>query len=606
MMPFDSKQIDGLPSGVRALPRGLRDAWVGAASAALAGEAGRAAAKREADAFVALLSRGLSDIGLTSDALEVRDSASSHPLVVALLGDRCEEFGGHAAKLLHEKPPAGERGDVAAWLADRFAVLCPGPAALPERGLSGSAALHADAQWRTDRFELELTAEAKDAVARAMSRRERLAARGDSASFDAVIEQLRKDGFDDYVTPEGYLKIKVRAARSGTQVYSNGFDTWGEYRPEDEVGSAESLASWGYKPFTNDHPPDFVGVHNWAEYAVGVIGDDARLIPGPDGDSYVEVTIVVYGFDALVAIRSGKVELSAGYSANMRRESGRDSRGREYAFRQTDIFINHLSLVDRGRAGPLARVFLDGFAWQVPLADAVGTHTDKDDKTMPTPSDDKIKVKLTDGVEVEMTKAQADAWKAEDDKRKADADALAKRIADAEEQAKAAIEQAKAEGASEAVDSTKPQFDAFKAQLDAMDGKLGDLVKAKAETDAQLVAIKAENDRLKADATNRERAEVIDTVRKVCPKLKIEDSASLAEIKAAALIDLAPHFKAAVEQYRTHGDAPLATFVDTLFAAEVGSALKAPRASVADSAPSKPARVFDLNAARAEALGKAG
>jgi hypothetical protein len=168
------------------------------------------------------------------------------------------------------------------------------------------------------------------------------------------------------------LVLPVLAARTGTQVYSDGVTSWGEFRSVDEVGDATSLASYGLKPFTDDHPPVMVTPDNYTAYAKGACGQDAVLVeqPGPDGNRYVKVTILVGDAATLRKIRDGKVELSAGYTTVTVRDSGTDAAGKNYDYRQTKIRINHLALVDRGRAGPLARIRPDGAAWELPASNA--------------------------------------------------------------------------------------------------------------------------------------------------------------------------------------------------------------------------------------------
>lgn len=636
-MTWSTQHVDSLPSGVRALPRGLRSAWVGAASAARAAGAPAKDARSTGDAVVETITRGLTEIGLSPAALESWNDAasSSNPLVKLLQHDGLE---GACASLVSKGGAAigpADDQDAAPWLLDqlgrRLSATDGGP---PDEGIDGAqgpdptadtsktlldcfrerfratvaaGALaastllggHTDAAgrtWRTDRFALDLDVKSRTAVDKAIERAE---AGGHQDLRDAA-EKLRADGFDDYITPEGYLRVRVKAARDGVQQYSDGVNVWGELRPEPEVFADKSIKSWDYKPFTNDHPPDFVSIANWHEYAVGVVGAAKRVL-GADGRHYVEVDIVVADLATLIAIRDGKLELSAGYTARLRRETGRDAHGDEYQYVQFDIWINHLSLVDRGRAGPLARISLDGFAWQVtPTADAVGTHSDKQDTTMTTQTDTQIKVQLADGIEVEMTKDQADAWKK----------AEAQRIADA-------TEAAKRQAATEIADASKPTFDALQAQLNGLESKIGDLTTAKAETDAKLISLEAENHRLKDEADKRVRAEVIDTVKSVCPKLELDKlpkpkddkgeelpEVPLADIKAACVVDLAPHFKSAIDGYRGNGAEPFAKFVDSLFDAEVARARKHPTSvrAVNDAPTPSRARVVDLNEARRQAI----
>lgn len=642
-MTWSTQQIDSLPGGVRALPRSLRSAWVGAASSAKGRGSSTADARRHGDAVVELLLKGLAELGLTIDALDPQNAtgmwgaiAGAHPLLQVLISDGIERaVEANAERLLaHDAAKFAEPGDLASWLAEQLSAVAdsttndsatgPDPSREPDKSVSlldcfrqrfratvaagalaassilGGYADSADRVWRTDRLVLDLDAQSRTAVDKAIERVES----GGHQDLRDAIEQLRADGFDDYITPEGYLRIRAKAARDGTQLYSDGVNVWGEHRPEPEVFADRSIKSWDYKPLTNDHPPDFVSISNWHDYAVGVVGQ-ARKVRGADGRWYVEVDIVVADLATLIAIRDGKLELSAGYTANLRKQRGRDAYGDQYEYEQFDIWINHLSLVDRGRAGPLARLSLDGFAWQVPhIADAVGTHTDKtEDNTMPT---DKIKVLIADGLEIEMTSDQAEQYKA----------ASKKAIDDA-------VKAAKQAAVTEVADANKPKLDAFQAQLDGLEAKIGELTTAKAATDAQLVAIQAENDRLKADAASRERAEVIATVKGVCPKLDLdklpkpkndkgeEQPVPLVDIKAAAIIDLAPHLGPAIDEYRSNGEPALRTFVDSLFKVELAKATRAEPTRVRsnDGAPvgTKPnPQKVDLNSLRNKSLGQGG
>lgn len=683
-MTWSTQQVDSLPGGVRALPRSLRSAWVGAASASVGRGSSKADARKQGDSAVAILLRGVKDLGLSGDALEewyVHNSLA-HPLMQLLQQVGLE----HAAGSLHDLtlPDGGalaEPGDFAAWLAEHLAMAMPEPppaepvgdepggtndgAALPRRrSVSGSAAIAAsgrsDAQWRCDRMPLTLTRDGKDAVERALSRGRRLERRGDEASFDAVIAQLRADGFDDYVTPEGYLKVTVKAARSGVQAYSDGFETWGEYRPIEEVFSAASLASWGLKPFTNDHPHDFVGVHNWAEYAVGVVGGDARQIPGTDGNDYIEVTIVVYDMMTLIAIRDGKVELSAGYSTVLKMEKGR-WQGLDYIAVHTQIYINHLALVDAGRAGPLARIALDGFAWQV-------CHMAVSDGAPPSKTGDAPMANQAPPKKHTFTADQMDAAKAEV-KRLVDAGGKVHKIdfetgviviegielivpigqihevlallgateADPEapesdpdpvgEPAPAGPDPQMdaAEQQKEAKQVSDDKIAALSTKIDSLTSAVIALNEAKAVSDAQLLSVKAENDRLKAAADAAERARVIKQIADACPKLDLakipapkNDAGAvldvpLVEIKAAAVVDLAPAYAEAIETYRKAQDGYVA-FVDTLYATEMkraaggasagGHPLRVGDTSAGSTGPARN-QIVDLNKARRASLGQA-
>ena len=215
----------------------------------------------------------------------------------------------------------------------------------------------ADAVVRWSRVALHLDSEQSAAIARAIE----IAGRNDTV--EEAAEALRADGFDQYLTPEGF-KAEVWAARTGVQRYSDGQSTWGEFRSLADVEA--SLGSWDLKPFTDDHPPVLVTSSNWSDYAVGTVGQGATMVRGPDGQHYVKVTIFVGDIATLRKIRDGKVELSAGYTVVPVEDRGVDPvSGQRYRYRQTKIRINHLALVDAGRAGPLARIKIDRGAWEV-------------------------------------------------------------------------------------------------------------------------------------------------------------------------------------------------------------------------------------------------
>jgi hypothetical protein len=243
--------------------------------------------------------------------------------------------------------------------------------------------------FRSSRMSLHLDDRQTTAIKLAISVAEANGGQADEATMRAVGDAFRRDGFDDQLTDEGFWRGAVLAARTGTQVYSNGVTTWREFRAADEVGADESLASWSLKAFTDDHPPVLVTPANYREYAVGSIGQDAALTePAADGQQYVRVTILVGDLEVLRKIRDGKVELSAGYTVIPVKDSGTDPvDGEAFTIRQTDIRINHLSLVDAGRAGPLARIELDGSAWELPQSNGdTMTTDDKNDQLDPETS----------------------------------------------------------------------------------------------------------------------------------------------------------------------------------------------------------------------------
>lgn len=249
--------------------------------------------------------------------------------------------------------------------------IADAPRRRPARGLSIpltaamlASSLDSARVYRMSRIDVHLDDRAAQAIARAVEIAERTAGRNDAVTVKSVADELIADGFDDYLSPEGFC-ADVWAARTGVQDYSNGLETWGEFRSLDEVGSPASLASWSLKAFTDDHPDELVTPENYRQYAVGSVGENACMVQGPDGQHYVKVKIFVGDIGTLRKIRDGKVELSAGYTVVPLDKAGIDPvSGRRYRFCQTAIRINHLALVDAGRAGPLARINIDS-AWEV-------------------------------------------------------------------------------------------------------------------------------------------------------------------------------------------------------------------------------------------------
>jgi len=163
------------------------------------------------------------------------------------------------------------------------------------------------------------------------------------------------------ITDEGFLRVPGKVARTGIQrylAYELGIKdgdpnrTVNVYRPADEVFKAESLASYSDKDVTDNHPNEMVSAENFKDLTVGhVTGIGVK-----DGD-FVIADLIIKDKESIKLVNDGKVELSAGYTANYIEESGTTDGGEPYEFVQRDIVINHVALVDNARAGPQARIF---------------------------------------------------------------------------------------------------------------------------------------------------------------------------------------------------------------------------------------------------------
>lgn len=162
-------------------------------------------------------------------------------------------------------------------------------------------------------------------------------------------------------TDEGFLRVPGKAARTGIQEYLASElglkdrapnDIIRVYRPAEEVFNDESLQSYLGSDVTNNHPSTLVDASTYRNTSVGVVTSAGRQ----DGD-FVTVDMIIKDKDAIKAVESGKCELSAGYTAVYDDTPGTTPEGEPYDFRQTQIKINHVAIVDRARAGANARIF---------------------------------------------------------------------------------------------------------------------------------------------------------------------------------------------------------------------------------------------------------
>ena len=208
-------------------------------------------------------------------------------------------------------------------------------------------------------------------------------------------------------TPEGYLRVWCRAARTGTQLYRRADGSQvREYRPPEEVSSPDSLSTFGMKPVTWGHPPVLLDADNTKQYQTGYSGSQVRY-----NDGFVEVALVVTDRDAIEKIqRKDATEVSAGYRVDFDPTPGITPEGEEYSGVQRNIRVNHIAIVPRGRAGPEVRLLLD----RMDAADAVSWDPDRARDSEPAPQSSSpaspvmATVKL-DGLEIDLPAEAASA-----------------------------------------------------------------------------------------------------------------------------------------------------------------------------------------------------
>lgn len=164
------------------------------------------------------------------------------------------------------------------------------------------------------------------------------------------------------ITDAGYMVVESAVARVGVQEYyaAELGDLFADLpanqivrldRPAEVVFSDESMASYAHKPVTNDHPREAVNAANWKRYSVGHVGDEVK-----QEGKFIRVPMMVTDGDTIAAIDNGKREWSAGYGVTMVRDSGINADGEAYDARITSQVINHIALVDKGRAGSECRI----------------------------------------------------------------------------------------------------------------------------------------------------------------------------------------------------------------------------------------------------------
>jgi len=164
---------------------------------------------------------------------------------------------------------------------------------------------------------------------------------------------IEKLGRNQEETPEGFLLCRnVPIARTGTQLYgarevpeleAGNDGTIVMERPDEEVFRPETIASVNGKPVTVDHPNNLVVPLTWRDLSVGV-ALNARRGDGGETDLLL-ADLLITDHEAIRQVRNTRgQEISAGYNY----DGVQISPGRG---KQTNIWINHIALVDAARCG---------------------------------------------------------------------------------------------------------------------------------------------------------------------------------------------------------------------------------------------------------------
>lgn len=169
---------------------------------------------------------------------------------------------------------------------------------------------------------------------------------------------LKIDASQTKLEENGWLRTKGYLSRTGVFDYRG--PTGGlykEYRPEAEVFSTDSMASFELVPLTDDHPDVALDAENTKSFAIGAVSGVHK-----DGE-FLAADIIVYDAKAIESIQNGKQELSCGYFCDLEEAPGSyvnaDGATLSYDAIQRAIKGNHVAIVDKGRAGPKARIYMD-------------------------------------------------------------------------------------------------------------------------------------------------------------------------------------------------------------------------------------------------------
>ena len=192
----------------------------------------------------------------------------------------------------------------------------------------------------------------------------------------------------------GFLRVPATLGKVGVLTYRrpNG-RLVRELRLPEELFKLDSLKTLEMVPVTNDHPSGdgFVRSENAKEVSVGYVGDRIN-----HDNQEVTGSIMVTDADAVRQVEAGKQEISPGYLVRHDRSPGVHPIYGAYDVIQRDIEYNHVAIVDKGRAGPQVTLHLDS-AIEV--------------EQTTTPKERPMETITINGVDFEVPKAAAQAFK---------------------------------------------------------------------------------------------------------------------------------------------------------------------------------------------------
>ena len=263
------------------------------------------------------------------------------------------------------------------------------------------------------------------------------------------------------LTPEGYLRTWATIARTGVQMYT---DADGgvrrEYRPEEEVGSPESLASFAGKAVTFEHPPALLDSANTKDYQIGFSGTEVVYDNG-----FVRAVMTITDKDAIERIMRGDAkEVSAGYRVQFDPTPGVAKSGEDYDGIQRMIDGNHIAVVRRGRAGPQVKLHLD----RLDAADPSLLSPIEEPSMTAKVNFDGAEFEVSESVALAITKEREDAKMSYEDMKK-QYDAMMAEASKIKEEMDAMGKEmkGKCDSAEGRADALEQELEAVKAELEA-------------------------------------------------------------------------------------------------------------------------------------------
>lgn len=227
------------------------------------------------------------------------------------------------------------------------------------------------------------------------------------------------------------------------------------------------------KPITDEHPPVMLNKDNVKEYMQGFTATNAHV----RGDT-LRVDLIICDSSLINDINNGKEELSIGFRTELQPVSG-EFNGTKYDSVQSNIQINHVAVVDKGRAGHSIRLTGDSASMIVrnDSADNGSQSNSEDNKNM------KTKQVILDGNTITIAEEDADTVAKTNQKITSQASDIAKwqaQIKELEEKIAKAKEQegskSSDEESSKEIEKLKKKADALEKQNKEMDSKLDSLV----------------------------------------------------------------------------------------------------------------------------------